>query len=211
MKKRIISSLLAMTASCLLIGGATFALFTTSAANNNNSLQAATLEIDVERDRGDTPPGPIFYTTVDQGGGTTVARRPTGLWAPGDSNERLLNVINKSATTTARLTRIKAIIGGVNGTALEEFKNHMKLEVKIGSYPTIISEQPLVNYLGNGLTVSAPNPDDLLILPSPNYPLSRSILDLTFKATLDGAGTGNALQGQTPTVSFVVYAEQAHN
>lgn len=213
MKKRILASMLALIAFCLLIGGATFALFTSNASNTGNTLSAASLEIDAIRDMGDRPPGPMFYTTLEQGG--AGAQNPTGEWAPGDTNERHLNVINKSRTIKAKLTRIKAIVNGIDpqSEAYLTFVNNLNLGVSVLGVD-LIAKQPLANYLGNGAQVIVPsgtNAPKAFIQSSPSYPTYQSVTDIAFSATLDGPGTGNALQGQTPTVSFVVYTEQAHD
>ncbi|HWI64579.1 MAG TPA: SipW-dependent-type signal peptide-containing protein [Symbiobacteriaceae bacterium] len=87
----------------------TFALFSASAGPNNNQFTAGTLTLSAVRDQGDTIPGPMFYTTPDEGDTPTGVDGlyPTGPWAPGDSRVRVLLVRN-TGSLDAWLTSVGA-------------------------------------------------------------------------------------------------------
>lgn len=93
-----------MVASCAIIGGATFALFTDSASvapTAQDVMVAGNVDIDSYRDGFDTIPGPMFYTTPEEGATPTEPSfkglKPTGVWAPGDTKIRSLIVYNKGS------------------------------------------------------------------------------------------------------------------
>lgn len=87
----------------------TFALFSASAGPNNNQFTAGTLTLDAYRDQGDTIPGPMFYTTPDEGDTPTGVDGlfPTGPWAPGDSKVRVL-MLKNTGSLDAWLTSVGA-------------------------------------------------------------------------------------------------------
>lgn len=115
MKKNKKFALLAVTgvvATSLVVGGASYALFTSSATNTGNSFTAGTLHIDANRD--DVPNvGPMFYTDTNSQPGTLA----TGLWAPGDKNTRGLFLKN-TGSLDARLKSISANTADASGTAV---------------------------------------------------------------------------------------------
>jgi len=110
MKKRILLSTMIVMLACLVVGGATYATFTDAASNNGNTFVAGTLNIDSYRDGFDTIPGPMFYTTPSEGATPTSPSypglKPTGLWAPGDTNIRSLIVYN-AGSLDAVLNQVK--------------------------------------------------------------------------------------------------------
>ena len=56
-----------------------------------------TVDIDTNRGAWDTVPGPMFYTTKEEGrtaGWATDGLKPIVEWAPGDLNVRSLKVYN---------------------------------------------------------------------------------------------------------------------
>lgn len=113
MKKKVIMSLMAALVACALVGGATFAIFTdfSSAPLNDKVITAGTLDIDSYRDGFDTIPGPMFYTTPEEGKTPTEPSfdgiKPTGFWAPGDTKIRSLIVYNQGSLD-AVLKQVKA-------------------------------------------------------------------------------------------------------
>jgi spore coat-associated protein N len=82
-KKLAMLALTGVVTTALVIGGATYALFSSS-VENRNVVQAGTVIITSKRD--DVPNiGPMFYTQSVPG---QVGAMPTGLWAPGDKHTR---------------------------------------------------------------------------------------------------------------------------
>lgn len=85
----------------LLVGGASFALFSDTTANSDNSFTAGTLTLDTHRH--DVPiAGPMFYVNDSDGG-----RMGTGIWAPLDSHSRSMFIEN-TGSLDAKLTKLKA-------------------------------------------------------------------------------------------------------
>lgn len=101
MKKKLALLISVVVLAALAVGGATYALFTDDAINKNNTFVAGTVDIDSYRDGFDTIPGPMFYTTPEEGKTPTDppydGLKPTGIWAPGDTHIRSLVVYNKGS------------------------------------------------------------------------------------------------------------------
>ncbi|MBP1759270.1 MAG: hypothetical protein H6Q63_187 [Firmicutes bacterium] len=104
MKRKILLSVGAAVMSMgLLMGGTTYALYhataTTTASPSEGTFVAGTVDIDSYRDGFDTIPGPMFYTTPDEGATPTEPSfnglKPTGIWTPGDTHIRSLIVYNQ--------------------------------------------------------------------------------------------------------------------
>lgn len=90
-------------ATSLVVGGATYALFTSTVTNENN-VQAGTVIITSHRD--DVPNvGPMFYTQSVAG---QVGAMPTGEWAPGDKHTRGLFLEN-TGTLGAKLRTLTVL------------------------------------------------------------------------------------------------------
>ena len=97
MKKKLALILSVVVLAALAIGGTTYALFTDTASNNESTFIAGTLDIDTNRGAWGTVPGPMFYTTKEEGrtaGWGSDGLKPIGEWAPGDLNVRSLIVYN---------------------------------------------------------------------------------------------------------------------
>jgi predicted ribosomally synthesized peptide with SipW-like signal peptide len=215
LKKRFL--ILAMTVAlvCALVGGATFALFTDSATNSAKDFTAGTVTIGSVRDNGDTVPGPMFYTTREQGMTTTgqPGKYPTGLWKPGDTNARVLVLYNKGSLE-ARLTRIKASVDPTasdiqpGSDAYREFINKMYVKITAPGMPSGTIEVyngTLAELIGDG---SAANGSMVLPVGTPDWPSPN--VPLTFECHLD-ISAGNFLQGTNPVFGFVIVAEQDKN
>lgn len=149
MKKRIALSLMTVVASCAIIGGATFAIFTdSSSAQSDKVIMAGNLSIDSYRDGFDTIPGPMFYTTPQEGETPTdpsfKGLKPTGLWAPGDTKIRSLVVYNDGS--------LDAVLKQVKAEVTSDSKN-MASQMSVAVYKV------LPKYLPNG-TPFAPLPGD---------------------------------------------------
>jgi predicted ribosomally synthesized peptide with SipW-like signal peptide len=96
MRKKAFLLLAAAAVMAVGVSAGTFALFTATTTQADNIFVAGTLQIDSYRDNGDTIPGPMFYTTPAEGAapGGMPGIYPTGEWAPGDSNTRVLIIEN---------------------------------------------------------------------------------------------------------------------
>jgi hypothetical protein len=109
MRKKAVLLLASAVALAVGISAGTYALFSASTAPADNLFVAGTLEIDSYRDNGDTIPGPMFYTTPAEGmtSGGDPGLYPTGEWAPGDTNMRVL-IIENVGSLDAWLTSVGA-------------------------------------------------------------------------------------------------------
>ncbi|MGE5423598.1 MAG: hypothetical protein ACM3QW_10060 [Ignavibacteriales bacterium] len=128
MRKKIMILGMAVTLLCLAIGGATFALFTDGAATNSKVIASGTVDIDSYRDGFDTIPGPMFYTTPEEGKTPTDPSynglKPTGLWVPGDTQIRSLIVYNQGS--------LDAVLDQVSAQIISDDSNmaeHMNVAV----------------------------------------------------------------------------------
>lgn len=112
-----------------LVGGATFALFTDQASTPEKVLTAGTVDIDSYRDGFDTVPGPMFYTTPEEGATPTNPSynglKPTGEWVPGMTVVRSLVVYNKGS--------LDAVLDTVRAE-LESDPKNMASQMTVGIY-----------------------------------------------------------------------------
>lgn len=145
---------MAVVASCAIVGGATFAIFTDSSSANMsaaNQIMAGKVDIDSYRDGFDTIPGPMFYTTSAEGSTPTQPSypglKPTGYWAPGDTNIRSLIVYNKGG--------LDAVLKQVYVDVEEDSKN-------LASQMDVAVYKILPKYLPNGTPFAAIPGDDTL-------------------------------------------------
>src|SRR5690606_6303508 len=87
----------------LLVGGASYALFTDTAVSENNTFTSGTLTLDTHRH--DVPiDGPMFYVGDNDDG-----RMGTGIWAPLDSHSRSMFIEN-TGSLDAKLTKLYASV-----------------------------------------------------------------------------------------------------
>jgi len=111
MNKKLLMVLGSTAAVAAVSIGGTLALFS-DAKSATGDFAAGTLCITSERNDGDTTPGPMFYITAEQGQTPDglLGTLPTGVWAPGDSVTRTLNVYNPRSCSTmdAWLTAVSA-------------------------------------------------------------------------------------------------------
>lgn len=215
MSKKLLLAAVAVMLVSLLVGGATFALFTDSATNSGNTFAAGRVDISSLRNQGDTVPGPMFYTTPAQGRTTNPENPedgmlPTGLWAPGDSHMRQLDVYNLGSLAI-KLTKIKADVDPASSIqpgspAYTEFANKMNIKVELSGNAKVLYNGPLAGLLGGWVDIA---PGDIVTLAASN---SHGVPNahLTFTAVLDKSA-GNVLQGTNPIFSFSVWAEQLKN
>lgn len=148
MKKGMLLIAVAVALVAVLASGATFAIFTGSASNNNKTFASGTVDIDSYRDGFDTIPGPMFYTTVEEGQTPTnppyPGLKPTGIWAPGDTHIRFLVVYNKGS--------LDAVLDQVKAEVISD-PNNMASQMNVAIYKIL----PI--YLPDG-TPFAPLPGD---------------------------------------------------
>lgn len=200
MKKRIAISVMLVVTASLLIGGATFAVFSDSAVNQNNTFTAGTVDIAAKRDLGDPIPGPMFYTTASEGlmPGQSMVLNPTGSWYPGKSATRTL-VVENTGTLNAQLTKISANLHNIADPAVAaEFANELYLRIVNRNNSQQVFFEGYLRELLAG-------PVNMLVNAPLLYPGGTVYMD--FMATLD-LDAGNNLQGLVPKVDFYVHAEQ---
>lgn len=124
-KKRLAAlTLSGMLVVALVVGGATFALFTDSESNEGNTFEAGTLELSTHRH--DVPiEGPMFYTHDSDDG-----RMGTGEWAPRDVNTRAMFIKN-TGTLDAKLNRLSAIPEEGTSEVTEEFAEQALVTIAV--------------------------------------------------------------------------------
>lgn len=195
----------------LLAGGVTYAYFTSSAVNSGNTFTTGTVKISSLRDQGDTVPGPLFYTTALQGRTYDNKKdgiRPTGLWAPGDSVQRQLDVYNEGSLDV-KFTKVMASLDPTSDiqsgdAAYTDFINKMNIKIQQSGSSEILYDGSLAGLLSGWVGATE-------IIDSASNPGGQSpCVHLTFTATLD-TSAGESLQGKNPVFSFSVYAEQSAN
>jgi len=214
MKKRIFLSAVLMVTVCLLMGGATFAVFSSTASSGSSSLAAGTVILEADRDQSDNIPGPMFYSAASDGTGLfpydthkNAGYEPPGGeaiggWAPGDVATRALNVYNRGSLD-ARITKVQAsvnVAGETSGTAYDEFIDKMNIKVM---YPA--SSIQLYNGKLSGLL------NGWVTIPTPiRMNANTGSANITFEASLDSAA-GNLIQGKSFVFDFSLYGEQIAN
>lgn len=213
-KKLLLLAVAGVLTAGLGVGGASYAIFTSSAQNTNNSFAAGTVSIDIQRDLGDTIPGPMFYTGASDPTGSypcnTTKNAPDappgaeslGGLAPGDQLTRAMNIFNRG-TLDVRVKQLRANVnaaGETSGPAFDQFIQKMYIKVMYPAQNKTLYEGPLAGLL-NGYVNIPP----FLIASDPSGPAN-----ITFTATLDKSAD-NTLQGHTFVFDFGFYAEQKRN
>lgn len=220
MKAKLFLLVLTVALVAALAGGATLALFTDTAANAGNAFTAGTVDIQADRDLGDPIPGPMFYTTIAEGtavpGQGPYLLNPTGVWWPGRTEARNLDVRNLGSLQV-RLDRVSAEITSINGAppAPEDplaayFAGNMNVKIYVAGQ--FVNGQPSkVLYNGSLATlISGPQACVHKPLIAPFTGLWPPMVQLVYEVTMD-LDAGNDLQGIVPVVSFSVFAEQTKN
>ena len=216
MRKKLLVITMVFALVMALVGGATFALFTSSDSNEAKTFTAGTVDIDIQRNTGEPVPGPMFYSTLEEGMGApwqtgySAPKYPIGPWAPGDSHKREMTVKNvgslpvKIAWIGAKITGDEAFLN--NSAAVAEFSNNLIVRVESQNGVTSkMCEVPLSSLLAPGgykaefMPVIGPKVED-------NVPTQH----INWICTLS-SNAGNQLQGKKPVVSFYLIAEQAQN
>src|SRR5690606_19102825 len=107
----------------LLVGGASYALFTDTAVSENNTFTSGTLTLDTHRH--DVPiDGPMFYVGDNDDG-----RMGTGIWAPLDSHSRTMFIEN-TGSLDAKLTKLYASVDS-GGVGAEDFAEQAYVSVLV--------------------------------------------------------------------------------
>lgn len=170
--------------------GTTLALFTAQAGPSLNQATAGTVQIEANRDNGDTVPGPMFY--IGPGGGLYG----TGAWAPGDEFHRVLDVEN--------IGSLDAWLTGVSAQQEDGDRSLADLlQVRVTTDPlgaNVVAAGTL------GAFIDATQP---FTPPLGHY--VGDVQQLHFWVAMP-LSANNSYQGQSVQVGFTVYAEQmAHN
>jgi len=188
--------------AAFLMGGATLAWFTSQDTNEGNEFIAGTVKITAERNLGDPIPGPMFYTTREQGNFSDPSwpDHATGQWYPGKTETRQLVVYNQGSLHV-KLNGLSAEVTGIDDPALAQaWAEKMNVKVFVSSSPGSVLFDGTLDQLLEGQYPTAAQP----FLGAQN----GSNLHLSFEVEMD-TSAGNALQGLEPVVSFSVYAIQA--
>ena len=211
MRSKLILGLAAVIIVASVGAGVTLAIFTDQDYNTENMFSAGTVDIAADRNLGDPIPGPMFYTTVEQGTlpGGEDAFNPTGVWWPGRTEIRNLDVRNMGSLQV-RINRVSAQITSINGVAPQpplstSFAENMYVKIYVAGFPNtkILYEGSLANLLTIQDCIHKP-------VIAPFTGLYPPMVQLVYQVTMIPEA-GNDLQGIVPIVNFSVYAEQTKN
>jgi len=183
---------------------ATLALFADQ-AGGEQEFEAGTLVLYGYRDFSDTVDGPMFYTTPEEGVSTggLNGRRPTGLWAPGDSWKRAL-ILRNDGSLEVKLTGLGADLESGSLDMAEKLTYVVSTDLN-GTEK--VTEGNLADLIASDVAFSTP----LTITANPTAsPGFRPRKQLYFHVTLP-LEADNSLQGEELKVQFTVSAEQAKN
>ncbi|HEY3365138.1 MAG TPA: hypothetical protein VGK74_08815 [Symbiobacteriaceae bacterium] len=209
MRAKLWIALGALVVMALGITAGTMALFSAQTANSDASFMAGTLNLDSYRDQGDSIPGPMFYTTPLEGQtpGGVPGNRPTGLWAPGDTNMRVL-MIRNTGSLDALLTGVRASMHVGSSRALAD-----KLEVRVTTAAPA-GQDPFAN--PGAFTVLASGTMGAFIDNDQMFPTKQLLVHgpapkpLYFWVRLP-LDADNSYQNTSLYVDFTVYGEQKRN
>lgn len=191
----------------------TLAFFTSMASIDNNVVTAGTLKINLNR-VDDTLPGPMFYTTTEEGRTSPTednleglpGLNPTGTWAPGVSHMRVLQV-ESTGTIDGRLKSVGATLE--NGDSpladvlwVEIFRDNDPSQILASGTlrDFIVADKllnPPINLAGD---YDGPFGDEYY----------GDVGTLNFKVTLPST-VNNDYQGLSFKTAFTVQAEQIRN
>lgn len=209
MKKKLWMALGSTAAIAAVSIGGTLALFSDT-AEDSLDMVAGTLCLTSERNDGDPVPGPMFYITAEQGQtpNGTLGTLATGLWAPGDTHKRTLNVRNDASCSSmdAWVTSIQAKLNDDFTDQYVAMADELTVTVKSpkGSEGyVVIAEAPLSDFLASPVPVKYPDNSKV-----PIY--LNSVRQMEFSVHFD-INAGNEYQDKTLVVDFTVNAEQAKN
>lgn len=210
---------LALAVTIALGAGSTLALFRAAALNPDNVFVAGTVAIEFDRDLGDPIPGPMFYTTLEEGrsedGQPPKAENITGPWAPGDTHIRIGDMRNSG--------NLDIYVEGVSVSLQEPAalsQPHIGYELLVtittpdphapGGMRTLIDAAPMHQFIDNMVPFSQRL---LLMVNSGNQDLWFHVhLPLWLGDPTPDDPDGTAYMGQRLKVQFNLHATQAaHN
>lgn len=216
MYKKFLKSAMLIALAGSMVGGATLALWTASATVPGNTATATELTVSVERDNGDTPPGPMFYTVVDEGNPGAKVTNATGLWYPGKTKARLMTVKNTNSQIKLGISKIKfnidqnSVLPDDTDPAVYSpydeyldkmmFKVYYDFDVDVDGKPIsiLLAEGTLEQFM-QGFSL---NPTDTEMLPG-------GFINLRFVATLSKEA-GDQLKNVKPIVDFSLTSTQVN-
>lgn len=202
MKRIWLISALVITAIATAVGGVTFAWFAATTGPSTNDFTAGTVSLSGYRGGMDTVNGPMFYITAQSGANQDGANglKPTGVWVPGNSQTRVLQVEN-TGTVDAQLKTLSTTVTGDEALA-------RALAVQVCDDLDCTS----VRFSGSlwSLTQGAQSFSPPLVLAAGTGAGDGDVATLYFQVTLPRAA-GNELQDNTLQAAFQVYADQVRN
>jgi spore coat-associated protein N len=126
----------------LLVGGASFALFSSEATSENNQFTAGTLELSTHRH--DVPiEGPMFYVNDSNSG-----EMGTDIWAPLDSHSRAM-LIKNTGSLDGKLKTLYAEIE--SGTNAEKFAEQALVTVAVYETGGVALDATAIDALNRGV------------------------------------------------------------
>lgn len=139
-KLKLMAWLVATVALFGLGGGVTLAMFTGSASNSSNEFTAGTLVLDSNRDQGDSIPGPLFYSTGEEGQTPDGAEGliPDGVWAPGDEKHKILQIEN-TGSLDGWLTGARATLQSGSRFLADKLEVRITVSDDSGNHTTVAS------------------------------------------------------------------------
>lgn len=211
LSRRLFSVLTLLAVLAGLLGGLTLSVFSARARTVTYNFSTATLAVVSWRGSGDQVPpradseqlgwpAPMFYTTAAEGAQPEPpeGKYPTGVWAPGDSVERRLNMKNVG-TLAARLKAVDTVLSG--DTALAHWF-HVRISAPVDQ---VLYEGTLAELAaGPQLFRDAAGQETYRLLPTGGEE------QVCFTVTLD-PDVPNDLQGKTLKADFRLYAGQHRN
>lgn len=210
--------LVASLVGATIMGGAglTLALFTDHADTEEPArFVAGTLNLQGDRDQGDSIPGPMFYIDAEEdgrAGNGEPGKYPTGLWAPGDAHHRVFQIEN-IGTLAAKITRLSAKLE--EGDL--EFASILDVKIYDGALldpdgtlllpePNLIYEGQLGDFFDTGVELS----DPIVLEPYDEDWGAGGLAEFGILVSFPREA-GNRYQGDSIKVTFSAYAEQAKN
>lgn len=207
-KIRYLLALMAVVAISVFTAGGTLALLTSSTNSPDAEYSSSALVIASDRDDGDTFPGPMFYVTAAQGqtpSGVDGAY-PTGLWAPGDTNERTLIIKNYTAngsTMDAWLESVQASLQAGSYSPLADKLNVVVSSRDFQGIKRVVARGTLSQFMNGPVALAFPNGSRV---PS-NLNSDRYLF---FEVTFDPSAD-NTYQDKSLVADFSVTAMQKRN
>lgn len=197
--------------------GASFALFTDSAGPQENDFVTGEVCITVDRNDGESTPGPMFYLYNNSDGmsaggdpgmfGTTEAPplggNAPGGWAPGDMHKRTMTVSQCPGGLPAWIDSVSAQLQGEPDPWLAEVL-YVRVFSPVGGNDILVAEGYLWDFLDGNVELRYPGGGRLPLNANANRHLHWEVeMDLS---------ADDSYENQDFLVTFYVNAvQQAHN